>query len=335
MNIPDQHVVAIQALGYTPDEARFLFTVATFSGYFVPRQFIAFTGASWGKRSNHFTAKLESRGHATWREYQRIGVYHLLSKTLYRRIDRENLRNRRRHSTQFVRTRLLALDFVLAHQANHYLETEEEKVRYFCAQLGVPNSVLPAKTYEGGSRSGPTVRYFVDSLPVFLDTSDNSQRPVPTFTYVDPGLASLAGFTNYLHAYASLFRHLTCFRVLYVSDSPVHFIRAAERFSKLVKPCLENEDPSDTAHYFRVRRLWEARQFASLTNEDLELLNRGQARFENPRLTNLYRRWAAGHLTDEALQDETAEPAPTSNARFATWLVNGGANRYAEREIGG
>ena len=85
MKIAAEHISAIQSLGYTSDEARFLYIVATHSGYFVPRQFIAFTGASWGKRSQHFTQKLESRGHVTWREYQDVGgVYHLFSKTLYR-----------------------------------------------------------------------------------------------------------------------------------------------------------------------------------------------------------------------------------------------------------
>lgn len=335
MNIPDRHVAAIQALGYTPVEARFLFIVATFSGYFVPRQFIAFSGASWGKRSDHFTRKLESRGHASWREYERIGVYHLLSRTLYRRIDRENLRNRRRHSTPFVRARLLALDFVLAHQAHQYLETEQDKVRYFSAQLGIPVSVLPAKAYEGGNHTGPTVRYFIDGFPVFLDASDSSQPPLPAFTFVDPGLASLAGFTTHLQTYASLFRQLRCFRFLYVSDSPVHFIRAAERFSKLLNRSLGKEDPSDIADYFRVRRLWEARQFASLTNQDLELLNQGQARFEDSRLTDLYRRWLAGHLTDEALRRETAEPNVPTDARFGTWLADGVAKTHVAGEIGG
>jgi len=66
MKISDEHISAIQSLGYAPDEARFLYIVATHSGYFMPRQFIACTGASWGKRSQQFTEKLESRGHVTW-----------------------------------------------------------------------------------------------------------------------------------------------------------------------------------------------------------------------------------------------------------------------------
>jgi hypothetical protein len=54
MNIPRTQIDALQALGYTVDEARFLYLVATHSGYFVARQFLGFTGAYWGKRTTLF-----------------------------------------------------------------------------------------------------------------------------------------------------------------------------------------------------------------------------------------------------------------------------------------
>ena len=92
MKIEEQNIAAIQAFGYTESEARFLYIVATHSGYFIPRQFITFTGAKWGKRSTHFAEKIESRGHAAWRKYPGIGgVYHLFAKRLYGEIGKENL----------------------------------------------------------------------------------------------------------------------------------------------------------------------------------------------------------------------------------------------------
>ena len=103
MKIRYQDIAALQALGYTEIEARFLYIVATHSGYFAPRQFLAFTGVQWGKRSTKFGEKLESRGHACWREYRGVGrVFHLFSKMLYHQIGKENLRNRRRHSLEFA-----------------------------------------------------------------------------------------------------------------------------------------------------------------------------------------------------------------------------------------
>ena len=44
MNIDAVHISALQAFGYTEEEARFLYVVATHSGYFVARQFLAFAG---------------------------------------------------------------------------------------------------------------------------------------------------------------------------------------------------------------------------------------------------------------------------------------------------
>jgi len=237
MKISCEHIRAIRSLGYTEDEAKFLYIVANHSGYFVPRQFIAFTGASWGKRSQLFTDKLESRGHVTWREYQDMGgVYHLFSKTLYRQIDRENLRNRRRHSTEFIRTRLLLLDFVLANQAYDYFETEHDKVRFFCDELAIPRKALPAKAYEGASTPETTLRYFVDKFPLFRAATNGSSSLVVTFYYVDPGQASTAGFAKHLNAYAPLFSHLRSFRFVYIAPFTVHFARAEQCFSSLVKP---------------------------------------------------------------------------------------------------
>ncbi len=48
MNIAPMHLEALKALGYTEVEARFLYLVATHSGYFTARQFLAFTGGSLG-----------------------------------------------------------------------------------------------------------------------------------------------------------------------------------------------------------------------------------------------------------------------------------------------
>jgi hypothetical protein len=156
MKIEDHDIAAIKALGYTEAEARFLYIVATHSGYFVPRQFLDLTGASWGYRTDQLSRKLESRGHATWREYQDTGgVYHLFSKKLYAEIGKENLRNRRRHSVEFIRTRLVLLDFVIANQHYDYLETEEQKVWYFCKCFGsAGNGEVTLSVNEDSAPSG-------------------------------------------------------------------------------------------------------------------------------------------------------------------------------------
>jgi hypothetical protein len=334
MNIDPENLAAIVSLGYTPEEARFLYIVAIHSGYFVPRQFLVSSGAKWGKRSNHFSAKLESRGHATWREYDRTGgVYHLVSKTIYRRIGNENLRNRRRHSAEFIRTRLLLLDFVLSNPSHDYLETEPDKLRFFCETLGIPRTALPAKSYEGGPRTEPTLRYFVDKFPLFLEQTDSSLCPVVTLSYVDPGYAGLAGFANHLHAYLPLFRQLGNFCFLYIANSLAHFVRAEECFSSLVKTPLEADISSQVLRYFRLRNAWELKKYASLSTNDIEWLKDATERFNGDRFDDWYRAWTSGALTEHALRGEFEQARPHHNVVFRTCLVS--ARRFGSKSVSG
>jgi hypothetical protein len=321
MNIHPENIAAIASLDYTADEARFLYIVAMHSGYFVPRQFLASTGAKWGKRSNHFAAKLESRGHATWREYDRTGgVYHLVSKTIYRRIGNENLRNRRRHSVEFIRTRLLLLDFVLANPSHHYLETEPDKLRFFCEELGISRTILPAKTYQGGPRTEPTLRYFVDKFPLFVERT-NCSSPVVTFSYVDPGQASLAGFANHIHAYLPLFRQLGDWSFLYIASSSVHSVHAEECFSAVVKGPFEADVSSQVLRYFRLRNAWELKKYGSLSTNDVEWLKEATHRFHGDRFDASYWAWNSGALSEQALQREFEQLRPHPNVTFQTCLV--------------
>src|ERR1039458_7968022 len=139
MKVAEEYLFALRVLGYTESEAQFLSLVATYSGYFVPRQFLNLSGAKWGYRTSHFTNKLESRGHATWREFPGTGgVYHLCSRELYAKLGKENLLNRRQHSNEFIRLRLVLLDFIIENQQYDYLETEQQKVGYFCEKLYLP-----------------------------------------------------------------------------------------------------------------------------------------------------------------------------------------------------
>ena len=150
MQFPESSIENLCGLGYTEDEARFLYLVATHSGYFSTRQYLGFTGAKSGEKSMAFTQKVLGKGHATARLLLRNGrVYHLFSRIVYRAIRREHLRNRREHSVEHIRTKLVILDFVLAYLDYRYLETETEKVEYFCKELGISKEALPAKRYAG------------------------------------------------------------------------------------------------------------------------------------------------------------------------------------------
>jgi hypothetical protein len=126
MKMSSEQIERIKGLGYTESEAHFLYIVAVHSGYFTLRQFCTFTHAARGKRSFLFARKLLQSEHASMRAYPGVGpVFHLFSRTVYGQMEKDNLRNRRRHSFEFIRTRLLLLDFIMANQILAYFETEQ------------------------------------------------------------------------------------------------------------------------------------------------------------------------------------------------------------------
>ena len=332
MTFNDQDIAAIQSLGYSPDEARFLYLVAVYSGYFVPRQFLTFTGAKRGKRSHNFVSKLERRGHVTWREYHPIGgVYHLFSRTVYRCTGMDNLSTRYRHSVDFIRTRLLVLDFILENPGFAYFETEAEKTAYFSDVLGVPKELLPAKKYKGGSGSGLAVRYFVDKFPIFLDHTAPGGPPVITLSYVDSGVARLAGFSKHLQTYLPLLRRLERFSFFYIANSAVKFLEAEKRFSRLVQASLKTDDLTDILRYFRLRNAWELKQYGSISTSEVEWLKEASQRFHGDRFERPFRAWASGALTEQALRVEFEQSHLVADAGFRTCLVL--ATRFGKKRL--
>ena len=333
MKMPADQVARIAALGYTEPEARFLYIVATHAGYFTLRQFLAFTGARRGKRSTAFAQKLLKNAHATIRDYMGTGlVFHLFSRLIYRPIEKDNLRNRRRHSFEYIRTRLVLLDFLLENPAYEFLETEQDKLRFFCESLEVPKEALPAKVYEGGPESRPTLRYFVDKFPLFLSSPIPGAPPVVTFTYVDSGCASLSNFVAHLAAYQTLFRQLKSFRFVYVAPRTTQFGCAETRFRNFIKRPLESDVSSEILRYFEVRRRWETHEYVIPVTEDLEFLGEARRRFHGDRFESLYDTWCAGHLGERELRGEFRQLTPDRTVLFDTYLVRNGGSPLDEKQ---
>jgi hypothetical protein len=323
MKIPDHHLAAIKALGYTEDEARFLYLVATFSGYFVPRQFLALSGANWGPRTDRLTKKLLSRGHAARREYDRTGVYHLFGKGLYTAIGKANLLNRRRHSIESIRTRLVVLDFIIAHQHFDYLENAKDKFIYFSETLGIPKAALPAKIYGRYFGSGGTRQYFADPFPVFLDGSRDRADRFVTFCHVDSGQPDVTGFRHHLETYKPLLSQLTEFRFLYVSSSTANF-PSAERCFESFSRVLRDNASAELLRYFEQRTLWDSKQYGRFSNDDLEWLNQAQSRFQSLETDVLYAAWRSGELVGEAFRMQLGAVCRPRLIHFSSCLVSRG-----------
>jgi hypothetical protein len=328
MNYPEPGIENLSRLGYTADEARFLYLVATHSGYFAARQYLKFTGAKSGERSMAFTQKLLGRGHATARMLLRNGrVYHLFSRLVYRAIGREHLRNRREHSVEHMRTKLAILDFVLEHTDYRYLETEDEKVAYFCKELGIPKGNLPLKRYVGAIREQSTDRYFVDKFPMFF-SSESSTASVVNFSFVDPGLLSIASFDTHLLAYGNLFSAIPEFQFVYIGTHSTHF-EAARRLFEQMTPRLRNLDAGvEGLRYFTYRNQWENKEYAKLDGEKIQFLKEATVRYQDFDIEPLYRSWLRGQTLVSAVLEEFDRLAPRSSVSFRTELVDGQATLF-------
>jgi hypothetical protein len=321
MNLPEVQIGALRGLGYTEDESRFLYLVATHSGYFVARQFLGFTGASWGKRTTIFWSKLQAHQHArTYRFAQGGTAYHLFSRPLYRQIGRENLRNRRQHEPEYIRARIAMLDFVLGNPDHEYLDTEPDKVWYFSTEQQVSTHHLPSKSYSGRYTTLPTARYFVDRSPMFLSTDASGSRII-TFTYIQGAQASLSGLVHHIDMYLPLFRELSEFRFLYLARNAAHFTKAAELFRNLVVISLQSNPAQDLLRYFAIRKAWDLAKYSSLTEADLIFRNLAKERFQGARFEHLYRAWKFGRVADLEIRDEFRGSDKPHRTHFATQIL--------------
>jgi hypothetical protein len=321
MKILPEHIKALRAFGYTESEARFLYIVATHSGYFTQRHFCQFSGTKTGGVPTGFSAKLIARKHASQRNYQNNAhVFHLTHKPIYRAIGRENIRNRRSHSLEYVKIRLAILDFILAHPDHHYFEGESDKVQYFQERLQVRPQEMPSRTYAGSNHVPDTIRYFVDKLPLFLDSTAVGQ-PLLTLSYIDPGFGSLSGFKTHLQAYSAFLSRLPRFAFLFASPHSHLFPKAKHMFEEFVltKP---GKLSAHVARYFRLRSSWEAKRYEALSNEDLEFLNHAKQCFAGEPFDSAYAKWQAGTLWERGFTDELERGARRSQEiHFRTFIL--------------
>ena len=234
-------------------------------------------------------------------------MYHVFARTLYQAIERENLRTRKKHELEYVKTRLVALDFVLAHPRHSYLETEAEKVAFFENEYKVAREALPVKQYRARTSAEVTPRYFVDRFPMFVSTASSS--PAVTFTYVDAGAVSLDGFGTHLRAYLPLFQALPQFEFIHVSPTARLFQAAESEFRHALYGQRRSAKSLGILEYFRLRNAWDARE--RVTSADVVLLKEAQAQYAGKQNEDLYEKWRKGVVTnDEVLHhgDHHREP---------------------------
>ena len=284
-------------LGYSERESEFLFLVATHSGYFTVHQFKTFAKTDSGSLCHAFIRKLLERKHASFRAY-RSGerVYHVFSRKLYQAIDRENLRTRKKHELEYIKTRLVALDFVLANREHQYLETEAQKVSFFEQEFGVNRAVLPVKLYRATKSAEVCPRFFVDRFPVFIACN----RGRPTFTFIDVGAVTTNGFTTHLRAYLPLLKALPAFDFVFVSPTRRLFDVAELEFSRIVSGRSASPNSLRLLVYFQIRRAWDAKE--RVTSSDVVLFKEAQTKFTGKLFDEAYEQWGIGKINDQEVE---------------------------------
>ncbi len=316
MNIAPQHVDNLVRLGYTPEEARFIYIAATHSGYFTHRQFLAFSGTKPGKHSQKFLTKLLTQKHATYHTYPSGGrVYHIFARKVFRAVERDDLRTRRRHQLDYIKTRLVTLDFVLGNLDCEYLETEAEKVPFFESRLNVSRSFLPCKAYRSKSSPNTTIRYFVDRFPIFVRKPSTGSSDV-SLTYVDASSVTLQGFVTHLQTYRGLLRSLPRFEFLYIAPTDRFFKGAALEFSRIVLASKGTVSKDQILRYFDLRKRWEAGERVAAS--DVVFLNAAKTELRDASVELQYGKWAAGGISDSDISAHLGSPAPEVHGAFVT-----------------
>ena len=306
---PDQ-LAPLRSFGYTEVESRFLYLVATHSGYFTTQQFLDFAQAKSGKRNANLIHKLFSQGHATAQRYRRRScVYHLHSRALYDAIGKGELRNRRNHEIRHIRARLLALDYILAHPENDYFETAEAKWRYLVEVLKVPEGIFRPETDESDWITFP------DRFPIGISQPTTQSIPVVIFTYVDSEHVGLAPFVKHLRTYRRLFVALPHFQFVYISTASKEQNEAAELFALLI----QGSGLADLRRHFDVKTKWDNKQYGQVSEKELIFLSESRNRYTGEIFGTLYYLWKRDQLPNDLRTEDTCH----QNCTFKVMTVCG------------
>lgn len=302
---------SIEYLGYTEREASFLYLVAVHSGYFLRRQFDQFIDRHNGAIAQHFLLRARRRGHIAVLDFgQQRHVYHLFYKPFYRLLDNPDSQNRRRKSDAEIKLRLMALDYVLLHLSDDFLETREAKIRFFTGMLQVSPTDLPQ---AGRYSQVPFADHILISRAVASKT--------PRFVFLDEGIRSLARFEKFLAAYQRLFQELEQFELVYLSDSDLNFVGAGRRFEKLFPQSRDADDsnlfpkgPDHLLEWLRVRARYES-GLGGLVIEDFLLLREGNLLYASPEYEKLYQQWRAKRFSAREIPTLLGEPSSAVSFR--------------------
>jgi len=291
-------IQSLEAIGYVPREASFLYLVAVHSGYFLRRQYHRFTQREGGRMATRFLRKAHRHRHVQVIECgQKRHIYHLTAKPIYAALGFADSQHRRIKSDAYMKSRLMVLDFVLDHLDADVLITEAAKVDFFTTQCGVKLELLP-QSYVGRPL------YFSDGFPILV-----SRIGIPRFTFFDEGQVSSSRFENFLEQYQPLFNALAASELIYLADTDANVRRAKAAFERCFPADrmrgVTSLTPLGVDHFLKFLR---ARQFfdaegGGVLSSELEVLREGESLYATLEHQALYAAWKSGATNAEKIRE--------------------------------
>jgi hypothetical protein len=215
-------ISALESLGYTEREASFLYVAAMHSGYFLRRQFNCFVERKNGSIAQSFIDKARLAGHLEIIDYgQGKYVYHLIDKSIYRLLGHADSHNRRVKGDGEIRLHLMALDYVIESEGEHFLEHPEGKINFFLRARQVPSSLLHSSRWRDSG------------YPISITDREHPVSSVVRFAFMDEGLLSTKKFTRFLSELGPLMLAVGAFEVIYTAVSSTNFSAARAAFRRV------------------------------------------------------------------------------------------------------
>lgn len=279
-----ERVERVQRLGYRSVEAEFLTAVALLGGFFVRRQFRAFSGASEGGAEIRLVRRAEANGHLKANGGRPL-LYRLCGASLFQAVGCDDPGSGRGRARRAAKQRLLVLDYWIARIGEgQLLLTAADKAAYF-ASLGIDEDCLPAAVRTRQNMR----RFFPDGFPI--GTSEASRAPV-RFTYAHAG-SSVHGMERHLTSHEPLARALAqrgvaCEWVV-LADSEAQFARLRHAWGRWLARV---ERDWSEGEYFELRRLVDKRRWKDLSRESVERYASLGSQHVGTAVERRYRDWA-------------------------------------------
>jgi hypothetical protein len=287
----EDRVRALEPLGFTPRQTRFMATVALHSGYCLRRQYGAFAGVRYGKNVCDFLETLVERQLAerfTQRPDRGL-IYHLQARAIYRALGQDENRNRREASAALIARKIMVLDYVLGHPELDWLATEADKVELFADRYDVPPADLPQQVFTASQPGRPgTTRYFTHKLPVAVA----GDPPVAYFVYLAID-ATGRGLAQFLDDHARLFGWLPAWTVVAVSASPVALETCTAVFGRHLQQPRRSvtAGSEDLQWFFTTRQTIDHGELARLSVAAIDRFRTLREQFSAAPFDALYAEW--------------------------------------------